>query len=246
MVLSTSRPPATFVAHLNKYIRAIEILAKEVHPVALGNVERFISQSRMIARKILGTHNEPMLDHVIDEIVENMASKLYFHGHPINRKEAREELKLKVAEAVAPELESAMWELYKEYEAEFKSLDIFNPTGDLAAMEPPPNVPQPAGPMPALPGQQIQVAVPPAAPSKDYDLLHAMIESRGLTSSFRTKHRFTTAAVMTPQGVQAAVRDDVLSQGWSHSPVPDADAKPEPSSIDPAGVPAAAEVAPAS
>jgi hypothetical protein len=234
------------ITHEDELIRAIEILAKEVHPLALGNVERFISQSRMIARKILGTHNEPVPDHVISEIVENMASKLYFHGHPINRKEAREELKLKVAETVAAEVEAAMWELYKDYEAEFESLDAFNPAGDLAAMQPVPNVPQPAGPMPVLPGQQPQVAVAPAAPSKDYDLLHVMIESRRLTSSFRTKHRFTTAPVMTQLGVQVAVRDDVLSQGWSHSLVPDMGAEPVSSSTSPGDAPMVEVATPAS
>ena len=66
--------------HDDELIKAIEILAQKVHPLALGNVERFISQTRMIARKILKTHMEADADeHRIEEIVENMASKLYFH-----------------------------------------------------------------------------------------------------------------------------------------------------------------------
>lgn len=44
------------VRHEDELIKAVEILAQKVHPLALGNVERFISQSRMIARKILLTH----------------------------------------------------------------------------------------------------------------------------------------------------------------------------------------------
>jgi hypothetical protein len=78
------------IRHEDELVRAIEILAQKVHPLALGNVERFISQSRMIARKILLTHMDKQSDfHKIDETIETLASKLYFHGHPINRRSAR-------------------------------------------------------------------------------------------------------------------------------------------------------------
>jgi hypothetical protein len=84
------------IRHEDELVKAIEILAQKVHPLALGNVERFIAQSRMIARKILLTHmQEEQSRHEIDETIETLASKLYFHGHPINRQEARVELKLK-------------------------------------------------------------------------------------------------------------------------------------------------------
>lgn len=68
------------IHHEDELVKTIEILANKVHPLALGNVERFISQSRMIARKILMTHmNDETSKHKVDEIIENMASKLYFH-----------------------------------------------------------------------------------------------------------------------------------------------------------------------
>src|SRR5207249_2408356 len=84
------------IHHEDELVQAIRALTDKVHPLALGNVERFLSQSRLVARRLLGTHMGTADPHVIDEIVENMASKLYFHGHPINRKEAKDELKLKV------------------------------------------------------------------------------------------------------------------------------------------------------
>src|SRR5713226_8855212 len=99
--------------HHEDELKAIEILAQKVHPLALGNVERFISQSRLIARKILETRIKKEAQHDIQEIIDMMASKLYFHGHPINRKEAREELHLAVVENVPPELETEMWKLYQ-------------------------------------------------------------------------------------------------------------------------------------
>src|SRR5713226_1038167 len=44
------------IRHEDELIKALEVLAVNVHPLALGNVERFLTQSRMIARKILRTH----------------------------------------------------------------------------------------------------------------------------------------------------------------------------------------------
>jgi len=76
------------IRHEDELVKTIEVLAEKVHPLALGNVERFIAQSRMIVRKILLTHMNESDQHKIDETIETLASKLYFHGHPINRKEA--------------------------------------------------------------------------------------------------------------------------------------------------------------
>ena len=117
-------------------VKAIEVLVQKVHPLALGNVDRFPSQSRMIARKILNTHMSNAAQRDVEEIIENMASKLYFHGHPINRQEARKELRLKVMEQPPLELEGLMWRLYKEYETEFENQTVFHPYGDLAKMPP--------------------------------------------------------------------------------------------------------------
>ena len=180
------------ITHEDELVKTIEILAEKVHPLALGNVERFLSQSRMIAKKILRTHMKDADEHTIDEIVENMASKLYFHGHPINRQEAATDLKLKVTLSLPEGLENTMWDLYKDYEAEFKNLDAFHPPGDLASL-------------PAGAPQQIEC-----------DLVHAMIESVPLSSRFTTGRRFTRLAA--PPG-QVAIQEDILTQGWSHSPV---------------------------
>jgi Serine dehydrogenase proteinase len=122
------------ITHEDELVKTIEILAEKVHPLALGNVERFISQTRLIARKILRTHmKEEKDEHAMDEIIENLASKLYFHGHAINRVEAREELKLKVMTNLPANLESAMWNLYKDYEADFQNNVPYNPAGELMA-----------------------------------------------------------------------------------------------------------------
>jgi serine dehydrogenase proteinase len=68
-------------------------MARRVHPLALGNVKRAAAQSRMLAEKLLRQRNEHDLsDPELAEIVEELSSRLYFHGHPINRNEAREDL----------------------------------------------------------------------------------------------------------------------------------------------------------
>lgn len=183
------------IHHEDELIQAIHDLTEKVHPLAIGNVERFIAQSRMVARKLLGTHLKSKDDHVINEIVENMASKLYFHAHPINRKEACD-LKLEASVNLSTELETALWDLYRLYEDEFKNAEPFDPgvlLNSQAALQP---------------GKQ--------PPTPEAEFLHCVIESVTLRSSFRTKHRYSQIQF---QPGQIAVRDDLLSQGWNHSKV---------------------------
>lgn len=186
------------ITHEDELVRAIEILANKVHPLALGNVERFLSQSRMIARKILRTQAQRPDEHTIREIIENMASKLYFHGHPINRREAKDDLGLQVTVDLSPELEITIWDLYKDYEKEFENQSIFNPPGDLAA----------------------ETADPGSLPVKEYNLLHAIIESPRLSSKHTTRRRYKLLPLH--QLGQSAIQEEILAQAWSHSPAPSA------------------------
>jgi hypothetical protein len=68
----------------------------------------------------------------IEDIVENLTSKLYFHGHPINRTEADKELRPKIVWNVPAEVESTIWLLYTDFEAEFRNREPFEPFVDLA------------------------------------------------------------------------------------------------------------------
>jgi hypothetical protein len=212
------------ITHEDELIRAIEILANNVHPLALGNVDRFLSQSRMIARKILRTHMPEAEEHTIAEIVENMASKLYFHGHPINRREAKNDLRLKVVNA-PPTVEAAMWALYKDYEGEFQNQDWFNPSGDLVELarqqqNQPPQVQLPPQMPPQIQGQifqgQVQTQQPPV--EKEYELHHVMIESRALSSKLTSRRRYQLLPVVMIG--QQAIKEDVVKQAWSHSTAP--------------------------
>jgi hypothetical protein len=178
------------IRHEDELVKAIEILAQNVHPLALGNVERFVSQSRLIARKILLTHMKGTAEHELDEIIETLASKLYFHGHPINRKEAREELKLKVTENVPPELEKAMWKLYLDYEEKLENKKIFDPTAEIFKTAPAPAptaAPLGAPPVPAL-------SAVPAGTNVTMMSTLAIVESARLSSAYDIERRFVVAA----------------------------------------------------
>ena len=201
------------ITHEDELIEALKALTDKVHPLALGNVERFLAQSRMIATKILKTHMKTADDHIIEDIVENMASWLYFHGHPINRAEARDDLKLKIVNPPS-KLETAMWELYKLYEEEFKNDVPFNPVGDMmkASRNPIPAAQPPQAGTPT-PTAQSQHGTPLDA---DYELLHALVESARLSSLNYSKRHFT---LMLGQP-QMQMRDDNLEHGWRHQPVP--------------------------
>lgn len=190
------------ITHEDELIKAIELLADKVHPLALGNVERFISQSRMIAKKILKTHMKSDDERIIDDIIENMASKLYFHGHPINRVEAKNDLKLKIANSLPAGLEGDIWALYEDFEKEFDNKSIFDPAGDLAKDE----------------KEMTSNKIEPLN-EKKYEVLHAIVESTQLSCKFTTLRRYRLFRFITQQGVQSMIQEDILQQGWSCSPV---------------------------
>lgn len=119
------------IQHEEEVVQAFAKLADKVHPLALGNVKRSLSQSRMMAKKLLSLHMHPVEDeHRIDEIVDKFTSKLFYHGHPINRGEAREQLELATVEYPPLPVEKAMWQLYLDYENEMKLEQPFAPASD--------------------------------------------------------------------------------------------------------------------
>ncbi len=179
------------ITHQDELVRTIEILAKNVHPLALGNVERFLSQSRMIAKKILKSQHEPPIEHKVNEIVENMAAKLFFHGHPINRREAKEDLDLNV-ETPEPRLAECMWNLYLDFEAEFKNLDPYRPAASFAAN--------------AVSGD-----------SRVDTLLHTMIESRFGSTRQETDQRWTISFLPQVPPTKQFMSEEVATR-WVHLP----------------------------
>jgi hypothetical protein len=198
------------ITHEDELVKTIEALVHKVHPLAIGNVERFLAQSRMIARKIMRTHMKEADEHVIDEIVENMASKLYFHEHPINRREAKEDLRLKVLTDLPAALEAGMWDLYRDFEEEFLNRTPFNPVGQAAAVATPsPVLVAPTATGPASAAREAEL---------DAELLHAVVESPRLSSCFKTKRKYRFFQNLL--GEKQLMHEDIIEQAWTHSPVP--------------------------
>ena len=132
------------IQHEEEVVSAFNKLADKVHPLALGNVKRSLSQSRLMAKKLLSLHMDGAKDeHKIMEIVDKLTSKSFYHGHPINRKEAKEEVGLETLEFPSQKVEELMWELYVEYEREMRLEEPFQPALDFLAQFPtlPPNQP---------------------------------------------------------------------------------------------------------
>ena len=181
------------IQHEDEMVQAFNKLADHVHPLALGNVKRSLSQSRLMARKLLHLHTDSShAQHQIDKIVDNLTSKLFFHGHPINRKEAVEELGLRSVEEPGPELEALVWELYRDYETEMRLEEPFMPVIEFNLA-----FPQPA------PGQTL--VTPPATAKIAY------IESIHQTNVNKLNYQISGAK--QPNGTLTAATI-MLSQGW--------------------------------
>lgn len=135
-----------------------------------------------------------------------------FTGILINRQEAKDDLHLKIATDLSPELETAIWDLYLDYEAEFENQKIFNPSSDLAAMPDPTQGPK----------------------TKKYMLVHAIIESAALSSRHTTERRYQV--IQGPQPGQFGIQEDILSQGWNHSEEGEEENQPPRSSTETADV----------
>ncbi|MBI2005493.1 MAG: hypothetical protein HYS80_01900 [Candidatus Aenigmarchaeota archaeon] len=96
----------------------LKSLTEKVNPLALGYVNRHHSFIRLVAKKLLNSHRDKLDSDVIDKIVQELIEKIYFHGHSISRKEAKD-IGLKI-ELPNENLENILWKLYLEYESEMK------------------------------------------------------------------------------------------------------------------------------
>ena len=175
----------------NKFVEA----NPQVHPLALGNVNRIHNLIRLIAKRLLKSHNKPMKEDEIEKIVEYFTEKLYSHQYVIGRKEAHDELGLKSVVYADGALSSAMGELYEAYKKEMNlGAGVWNPELELGANT-----------------SQIK---------KEYKI--AYIESAKLSNYFEIsldfKRQQTMVMQQTPQGPMQIPQEQVgfrmVEQGW--------------------------------
>ncbi len=223
------------IHHEDELIQAVLALTQQIHPLALGNVQRSHHQSRMIAKKLLRKHiPETDREHEIDTIIENLKSNLYFHGHPINRTEARSDLKLKVEDA-SGDLENWMWSLYTEYSNSLALTESFIPAYEWEKGQSltPPATPGPADSLAKiqqageLTEEQVQKITPllqpllaAAAQPKNNQkvrierLKGAYLETVERAFAWACNLTFERTQFMSPAGPQDLLRAEQGWQGW--------------------------------
>ncbi len=228
------------VNHEDELVQALIALTEKVHPLAIGNVQRSHNQSRLMARKLLRQHMpSESQEHEIERLIDTLKSNLFYHGHPINRIEARDDLKLNVV-LPEPELETLMWDLYLQYEKDLKLNEPFNPVRELEQRLPPPTpvtlttqqivqqmqaLAQNGIGLPAINEEQLvrlaAAMVPlvsgPGTVSTKVVLDRfpgAYIESVNRADVFYTDLRLERTTLTTPAGPQEAVKQEVIWQRW--------------------------------
>jgi hypothetical protein len=181
---------AELAAIFNKFVES----NPQIHPLALGNVNRIHTLVRNLAERLLKSHKTPMKEEEIHKLVDYFTEKLYSHQYFIGRKEAKEDLGLKTVKFSDETLSQAMTDLYEEYKKEMELDKLWNPENEL--------------------GQNSMQN------KKDYTI--AYIESVGLSKRFEIsidyKKQQVNMVQQTPQGPIQVPQDQVVwrivSQGW--------------------------------
>jgi hypothetical protein len=228
------------IRHEDELVNTLTALTDKIHPLALGNVQRSHNQSRMMARKLLRMHLGESREHEIEKLIDTLKSNLFYHGHPINREEAKNDLNLDVV-IPSEELENLMWELYSQYESEMKFREPLNLVTEMESKRPPNPTSPPitteeiVAQMQALAAkgiglgavneQQLVNLAAALVPHVKADpgnsgkvaidpIVGAVIESDSRADIFRTRLRVERAIITLASGPQEAVRQEVTTQGW--------------------------------
>lgn len=116
------------LAHIfNKFVES----NPQIHPLALGNVNRIHNLIRILAKRLLKSHKTPLKEEEIEKIVDYFTEKLYSHQYFIGRKEAKEDLGLKTVTDANDLFSKAMTGLYEEYNKELDFGKMWNPENEL-------------------------------------------------------------------------------------------------------------------
>jgi len=122
------------IQHEAQITQVFLALTSNVHPLALGNVQRAHTQIRHVAREMLRLHMDARRQkRKIENLVETLTERLRAHAHTMNRREAAG-IGLK---AVAPSsaLDAAMWALFEAYVSDLQMFESFSPAAMLGQEE---------------------------------------------------------------------------------------------------------------
>lgn len=165
-----------------------------IHPLALGNVNRTHNLIKILAKRLLKSHKEPMKEEEIEKVIEFLTEKLYSHQYFIGRKEAKDDLGIKTVVNADTELAMLMTEIYEEYANEMKTRQVWNPEMELGENQ--------------------------AMNRKAYKI--AFVESAEISNFFEANMEFKKVQQnipqQTPQGIiqipQEQIAMRMISQGW--------------------------------
>ncbi len=107
----------------------LKILADKVHPLALGAVYRAREQTFSLAKRLMMKHCKDK--RKIDRITSRLTRELPTHNYLIGREEAAE-IALDISKPL-DDVDSLMWQLYKEYENWLQLTSPFSAELDLAS-----------------------------------------------------------------------------------------------------------------
>jgi hypothetical protein len=166
----------------------------QIHPLALGNVNRIHNLIRILAKRLLKSHKVQLKEDAIEKIVDYFTEKLYSHQYLIGRKEAEEDLGIKTIVVANDDLSQAMTDLYENYNEELEFGKMWNPENELGV-------------------NAVQT-------KKDYKI--AFVESSSFSNYYEISTEYRKQQVnmtqQTPQGPiqipQEQVGFKIISQGW--------------------------------
>ena len=113
----------------NKFVEA----NPQIHPLALGNVNRTHNLIRQLAERLLKSHKSQLKEDEIKKVVDYFTEKLYSHQYFIGRKEAKEDLGVRSVIDASADLAKAMTELYESYVKEMELDKVWNPEIEIGA-----------------------------------------------------------------------------------------------------------------
>ena len=157
-------------------------LSSDVNPLALGAVNRSREQIGFLAKTLLSRHmNE---EERINSIVKVLSRERFSHSYIIGRREAKESLKLPIAD-ISSTMEELLLKLYSKYSDLLELTVPYNPEIYL--------------------GQQSTVT---------FDLNRGILESHGLTHVFRSRLRVSRVQVTREGVQQTLHHSVKLFEAW--------------------------------
>ncbi len=102
-------------------LESIKQLIEDIHPLALGAVNRLLEETKLTGLRLLNTRARPFPEEDNIEIINKLSSDTYSHCKTINRTEAVRYFGLKqIKNAETLEIDKDLWDLYLEYKDLFQ------------------------------------------------------------------------------------------------------------------------------